>query len=136
MLSKRRKVVADMCQQLAVKARQVALSDEWDALRGEDEPKDGVPVAVESFLKERLLSLAEKEPDHYNENAPLGDAIQEAVAVADILDGWPQELRALSEKVGATSAEALVRSREALVLPDGKVRLTACELSGRLKKSV
>ena len=127
-LSKRRKVVADMCEQLAVKARQVAQSDEWDAFRGDgDDAKEGVPAAVDAFLKERLSSLAEKEAKHYNDNAPLGEAIQEAVAISDILDGWPQELRALSQEVGAESAKALVQSEEALVLPKGEVKQQVAE---------
>ena len=127
-LGKRRKVVADMCDQLAVKARQVAQSGEWDAFRGdEDDARDGVPAAVDAFLKERLSSLAEEEAEHYNNNAPLGEAIQEAVAISDILDGWPQELRSLSQAVGAESEKALVLSEDALVLPKGEVNQQVAE---------
>ena len=123
-LGKRRKVVADMCEELAAKARQVAQSDEWDAFRGDEE---GVPAAVDAFLKERLLPLAEEEAEHYNDNAPLGEAIQEAVAISDILDGWPQELHSLSKEVGAESAKALVISEEALVLPKGELKQQVAE---------
>ena len=101
-----------MCNQLAVKARHAAQTDKWAVLRTKD---DEVP-AVEAFLKERLMTLAEREAEHYNDNGPLGDAIQEAVALADILDRWPQELHTLSEAVGAT-AEALLTSPEPVSLP-------------------
>jgi hypothetical protein len=43
------------------------------------------------------------------------------VAISDILDGWPQELRSLSQEVGAESAKVLVLSEKALVLPKGEV---------------
>ena len=72
-LGKRRKVVADMCEQLAAKAQQVAHSNEWDAFCGDsDDAKEGVPMAVGKFLRESLSSLTEKEAGHYNDNAPLG----------------------------------------------------------------
>jgi hypothetical protein len=82
---------------------------------------------VDAFLKERLSSLAEKEAKHYNDNAPLGEAIQEAVAISDILIDWPQELRALSQEVGAESVKALVQSEKALVLPEGEVKQQVAE---------
>eukprot|EP00966_Prymnesium_polylepis_P181174 4196501-Prymnesium_polylepis.1 len=118
-LGKRRKVVTDMCEQLASKARQVAQADEWDVLRGVNEEKKGAPMAVETFLDERLIPLACEAADHYNENGPLGDAIQEGVALAEILAGWPQKLRALATGMGAASAEALVQSTEVVLLPKG-----------------
>ena len=73
-----------------------------------------------SIPQDAFLPLAEEEAEHYNENAPLGSAIQEAVAVAGILHRWPQGLRALSVAVGSESAEVLVQSAEALALPEGK----------------
>ena len=108
-LSKRRKVVEDMCEQLAIKARHAAQLDEWGTL-----PSD----AVDAFLEDRLMPVAKREPEHYNDNAPLGSAIQEAVAMADILDGWPNELKALAEVAGEapTTVEELVRSEGTLAL--------------------
>ena len=104
-LGKRRKVVKDMCDQLAVKTRHDAQGESWRALRtaGEDATKP-VPHAVELFIEKRLMPLATKDPSFYNENAPLGQAIGEAVAVADIVTGWAEELQALAE-VAAVGAD-------------------------------
>ena len=44
--------------------------------------KNADTAAVDLFLNERLWSLAKAEVEHYNENAPLGKAITEAVALA------------------------------------------------------
>eukprot|EP00966_Prymnesium_polylepis_P053162 1230381-Prymnesium_polylepis.1 len=116
-LSKRQKVVADMCTQLALKARQKAQTEEWALLRTGGNEKEDVPTAVEAFLEQHLMSLAKKKPEHYNENEPLGEAIQEAVALVDILEGWPQGLRALSDMMKVTT-EALVTSTEPIRLPE------------------
>ena len=118
-LGKRRKVVEDMCEQLAVKARQTAQLEEWDALRPNGTSE--VP-AVEAFLKHCLMPLANQEPEHYNDNAPLGIAIQEAVAMADILDGWPRKLDALAKLAvtgkaeGSATIEELVQHKGMLAL--------------------
>ena len=90
-----------MCDQLAVKARHEAQGDAWNVLRKKDD-MGTVQLAVDAFLNERLMPLALKDAEHYNENGPLGEAIREAVAVAQILSGWPQGLQALAEvaKVG------------------------------------
>jgi hypothetical protein len=125
-LGKRQKVVGDMCAQLAVKARQIAESDEWQVLSASE-----VSAArmVEDFLKAKLLPLAQKEPDHYNDNAPLGSAIQEAVNMTDILDGWASGLVGLAEKLGRTEKE-LVESAEPLALRDSGVRIEHCVCLG------
>ena len=109
-LSKRRKVVEDMCEQLAIRARHAAQLDEWAILLPSK--------AVDAFLDERLMPVAKREPEHYNDNAPLGSAIQEAVAMTDILDGWPNKLKALAEVAGEapTTVEELVRSEGTLAL--------------------
>ena len=123
-LGKRRKVVKDMCDQLALKARHDAQGESWSDLRTADEDttearhdaqaertgsQDG---PVEAFLTSRLMSLATKEPAFYNDNAPLGEAIREAVATADIMAGWPEELQALA-KVAAVGAD-VEQARKAL----------------------
>ena len=126
-LGKRRKVVKDMCDQLAVKERHDAQGESWRALRtaGEDAAKP-VPRAVEAFIEKRLMPLATKDPSFYNENAPLGQAIGEAVAVADIAAGWTEGRQALAsvaavgadvetareaqkDEAGAVTVEQLVR---------------------------
>ena len=45
------------------------------------------------------MQLARRNEEHYNENALLGEAITDAVAMADILEGWPAGLPALAEVV-------------------------------------
>ena len=120
-LGKRRKVVADMCDQLAARARLEAQGEAWALLRSSS--------AVDRFLEERLKGLAREAPEHYNENAPLGDAIREAVALAGILSGWPEELTATAEAVvgqrgdgekASMSVDELVRSEATLtVSPKG-----------------
>ena len=107
------------CERLAEKARFEAQSAAWDALRpvaveeGEEEDEGATSTApgsavdtpsvpaVEAFLAQRLLPLAQKDASHYNENRPLGDAIQEAVARAEIAASWPEELRVLATMVSA-----------------------------------
>ena len=117
-LGKRRKVVADMCEQLAVRARQQAQAEEWNLI--------GAP-AVESFLEKKLLPLAQQQAEHYNENAPLGAAIEEAVALSEILDGWPAELRAMAGALGV-GAEALAQMSQ-VQLPE-KSRVTEAVAEG------
>ena len=129
-LGKRKKVVADMCDQLAIKARKSAQADEWCVLRLEDEAAGAVPAAVDAFLNVLLQPLAEAKVEQYNENAPLGKAITEAVALADILSGWVDGLGELASQVNA-EAGALVRSSEAFVLPKRMTvtRAVVCGLS-------
>ena len=95
-LGKRRKVVADMCEQLVARARQAAQEDGWEVVRVRTvRDAEPVPRAVSQFLEERLTALSLRAAEHYNDNAPLGEAIQEAVAVAEGLVQWPQGLHAL-----------------------------------------
>ena len=81
-----------MCDQLANKARQEVQG--WNELliSGETGP---VPQVVDRFLTERLMPIGSKAAEHYNENKPLGDAIREAVAVGQLVKGWPEDLQAL-----------------------------------------
>jgi hypothetical protein len=113
-IGKRQKVVRDMCNRLEDKAMQVARSDKWSVV------PDAVGV-VKRFLEGKLLPLAEKEAEHYNDNAPLGSAIQEAVNVAGILDGWVDGIEALVQTLGRTVQE-LVQSTEPVVLRESGVR--------------
>ena len=63
-------------------------------LRGADLPQSpALTLAqVDGYLEAKLHPLTAKETTHYNENGPLGEAIQEAVAIAAILDAWPVAL--------------------------------------------
>ena len=130
-LDKRRKVVADMCEQLEARVRREA--QEWHVLRGDGEERTGVPRAVKAFLKERLQPVAKKEVEHYNENAPLGDAIREAVAMADLVSGWPEELEAVAQWArreggeGGEGGEGVRRSAAQLVRAEGALALSGGE---------
>ena len=143
-LGKRQKLVADMCEQLALKARRAVEKDAaWAALRVsppdpdapsvDDERASGgaaysrrqsdaatlrTQAAVEAFLEAKLMPVAEKPSTHYNENKPLSHAITEAVAAAEILEAWPTALPALAAALDTTPA-ALQLSTEPARLPSG-----------------
>ena len=63
-LGKRRKVVRDMCDQLALKALQSAQGDAWRGLRLSEGDADAVPRAVSTFLQDRLQRLASRPAEH------------------------------------------------------------------------
>ena len=113
-LGKRRKVVSDMCQQLADKARLACEQHSalWDVLRTKDEAPGSVPHSCEAFLSHRLMALAQRDPAHYNENAPLGHAIGEAVAMADIAAGWAEGLHALAAEANCKERKAVHRLKK------------------------
>ena len=76
-------------------------------------PVGGITGVVETFLADKLGSLTSHEPEYYNDNGPLGDAIQEAVALASILDGWPKGLMQLATRQGVSchdDGRSLLRS--------------------------
>ena len=117
-LGKRGKLVHDMCSQLASRAAHAARQqEEWSMLRQRQEEGDAAaaktsaggtsvgvgtvgdaqaaPKAVARFLEERLMPLASRPAEHYNENAGLGRAITGAVEVAELVASWPRGLAAL-----------------------------------------
>ena len=96
-------------------------------------PPGGVEAVVETFLDSKLGALTSREPEYYNENGPLGDAIQEAVALASILDGWPRGLLHLAERQGVPCRDgptSLLRSAEATFTPAGESPLRLMEAYG------
>ena len=70
------------CEQLAAKARLTAQAEDWAVLRPSGATSSGTVPAVEAFLEQGLMRLARRNEEHYNENAPLGRAIEEAVRTA------------------------------------------------------
>jgi hypothetical protein len=111
-LGKRQKVVRDMVEQLRRGAqRDVETNPAWVRLRD----ADGRCPAVDRFFKDMLAPLAEHEVTHYNENGPLGDAIQEAVALADGISRWPEGLKALAARPRAWLRQRLGTEAEALL---------------------
>ena len=110
-LGKRQKIVRDMIEQLRRGAqRDAEVSEAWKLLRDADSRCQ----AVDHFLKDTLAPLGEHEATHYNQNGPLRDAIQEAVALAENIVGWPEGLSALAARLG-TGTEALLRAPPAEV---------------------
>ena len=108
-LGKRQKIVRDMIEQLRRGARRDAETNPaWVMLRN----ADGRCPAVDRFLEDTLAPLGEHEATHYNHNGPLGNAIQEAVALAESVARWPEGLKALAARPPAlrlgTNAEALL----------------------------
>jgi len=111
-LGKRQKVVRDMVEQLRRGAqRDVETNPAWVRLRD----ADGRCPAVDRFFEDMLAPLAEHEVTHYNENGPLGDAIQEAVALADGISRWPEGLKALAARPRAWLQQRLGTEAEALL---------------------
>ena len=110
-LSKRRKVVADMCEQLEISTRTEAVTDAWAPLK--TQPAQGmapsVPPVVERFLVERLRPVSQRDPTHYNEDAQLGDAIQEVVVLASNVGGWAHGLAELAKLVGENIEDLVLR---------------------------
>jgi len=111
-LGKRQKIVRDMVEQLRRGAqRDVETNPAWVRLRD----ADGLCPAVDRFFEGMLAPLAEHEVTHYNENGPLGDAIQEAVALADSVSRWPEGLKALAARPRAWLQQRLGTEAEALL---------------------
>jgi hypothetical protein len=111
-IGKRQKVVRDMVEQLRRGAqRDVETNPAWVRLRD----ADGRCPAVDRFFEGILAPLAEHEVTHYNENGPLGDAIQEAVALADGISRWPEGLKALAARPRAWLQQRLGTEAEALL---------------------
>ena len=132
-LGKRRKVVRDMCEQLALRARHAAAGEAWAVLRRGADDVANVPAAVGNFLQTGLLALAGKEDSHYNDNAPLGAAINEAVEIAELLASWPKGLRALAEVavVRGTGGYGRPTTVEELVSSEGPIKLSLSDKVGK-----
>ena len=98
-ISKRRKIMVDMCDQMAINTRQVATTDDsWEALReiGARVTREHAPVGVaERFLRGMRSSILAKPPEHYNVNANLVDEAGGVLNVADAVAGWGDGLQEL-----------------------------------------
>ena len=88
-LSKRRKVVRDMKDQMRLGCD--LATTEWDVLREIDPGMQGAKRFLECFDR-----VAEKDPSYYNDDAQLGAAVLDAVALSKTLGEWPEALRTLA----------------------------------------
>ena len=103
-IEKRRKLVSDMCDQLIVSSKLSAkVSPSWAALRGA--MGDAAIDAAERFLHVLRPKIADRQADFYNVNSNLGLAIDEAVTVADAVDGWSDGLVELLSNWSAMDRE-------------------------------
>ena len=96
-LSKRRKVVVDMCDQLRLKFSQDTTGTLWSTVNA------AVPASKASDIFARSLRQFEgNDSEFYNDDAALGDAIRGAVSVASNAASWPDSLEILAVKVRMT----------------------------------
>ena len=104
-VSKRRKVVQDMCDQVVLRfEHEMPKRPAWQpllALRG-----DAVQVAT-AWLKRQLDGLSQRDAEHYNEDASLGSAITQAVEKVGHAEAWADGLAKLAPKAKASFARAL-----------------------------
>jgi hypothetical protein len=99
-ISKRRKLVCDMCDQILIKTRQTAtVSESWAPLR--EAVGESAVEAAEQLLQTVRSSVASKPPEHYNVNANLVDGTTWVLGVADTLDMWGVGLQEVLDHVRA-----------------------------------
>ena len=103
-VSKRRKVVQDMCDQVVLRfEHEMPKRPAWQALlalRG-----DAVQVAT-AELQRQLDGLSRRNAEHYNEDASLGDAITRAVASVGHVEAWADSLAQLAKAAKVVTALA------------------------------
>ena len=122
-VSKRRKLVADMCLQMKAELQTRMGSESWAALiRVEPAAK---PRATEllRLLLERISTAAAEE---FNSDDFFGDAIGEAVLAASIIKGWPTALHRVAAVLGLRGEAEVERltallSTPAVMLPGKKL---------------
>jgi hypothetical protein len=99
-LSKRRKVVQDMCEQLqsGMDNRMTSHNKEW---RRFFQATDLTAMDVGEYLRVCYQCHSDSSADHYNDNTQLGRAIAEVVVVAESVSEWPQQFQRLQEDASA-----------------------------------
>ena len=96
-VSKRRKVVMDMAANVLVDfERNLSKDEAWALL---DQPQ------ASAYLKKLLEPLCKREPEHYNNDANLGEAINDAVFRANAVRGWGRGLQARRPLTDAARAK-------------------------------
>ena len=97
-VSKRRKIVRDMADQLVLRATAVAAREPtWAELRAN---MPALSVTVASCLRSALDVLSGREPEHYNDDERLGESIRRAVDSAMGVSGWAAGIRAVVPPTG------------------------------------
>lgn len=120
-MSKRRKVVQDMCKQLIERRfAEIQKDGDWQQIcasvgKGADN--------VASYLRALLDPIAGRETTFYNQDAQLGCAINDAVKQAGRVASWPQKLRELVAAEPRLLTSPVVRIDAKLADPVGVAAL-------------
>jgi hypothetical protein len=113
-VAKRRTVVVDMASTLLTEfSRGLDTDPDWAALG---------PSALEharGHLEHVLMPLHTQEPEHYNDDAQLGAAINSAVFFSKTIRGWGKSAAALASLSGHTTVALL--ELESLVLKECEI---------------
>ena len=122
-VSKRRKLVADMCLQMKAELQTRMDSEAWAALIRVEPTAKSRATELLRLLLERIKNA---EPQQFNSDDFFGDAIGEAVLAASIIKGWPTALHRVAtvlELRGDAEVERLTAllSTPAVMLPGKKL---------------
>ena len=110
-LSKRRKVVCDMIENVVIDFKRGLQDKEWAAFS----PR--VRDRALKFLEEKALGpLTMYEPDYYNDDAKLGAAINKVVFRANAVSRWCKGTAALTALCGDEQGAGALFEHEALEL--------------------
>ena len=113
-LSKRRKVVCDMIENVLIDFERSLEEEEWVVLGPSSRTN------AHTYLKEKLLvPLTAQEPDHYNDDAKLGAAINDVVFRANAVRAWGKGAAALAALCGDEQSVGGLLERDTLELSLG-----------------
>eukprot|EP00962_Isochrysis_galbana_P010777 scaffold2996_cov132-Isochrysis_galbana.AAC.1 len=113
-VSKRRKIVQDMCEQmqLGIKTRMASDNTAWS---GFFEVAGIAAKDVEKHLRDWHHRYSQLDPSHYNEDSALGGVIAEVVLASTSVSMWPEQFHRLRQKMEPSAmlgAEELVLERK------------------------
>ena len=127
-VSKRRKLMCDMCDELIVQARySTSQSEEWALLR--QVKGEGAVDAADRMLRSFRGAIEAEQPEHFNDNQKLLDATSDALGIANSVAGWGSGLHELlldwqALNMERNSLEGLLTTAE-LDLSNRKLELNA-----------
>eukprot|EP00962_Isochrysis_galbana_P052901 scaffold24379_cov122-Isochrysis_galbana.AAC.1 len=115
-LSKRRKIVQDMCEQmqLGIETRMASDNTAWSGffkvagIAAED---------VANYLRDWHHRYSQLDSSHYNEDSALGGVIAEVVLASTSVGMWPERFQLLRQKMEPSAREQMLGAEE-LVLKD------------------
>ena len=108
-VSKRRKIVRDMADQLVLRATSVAAREAtWAELR---DARPQLSLQVASCLRSALDELSGREPEHFNDDERLGESIRRAVDSATGVGGWAAGIRAVVPATAGGTLDGLLSQK-------------------------